>query len=99
MTEEDCKNIDWRSLDSIEGMVMILKLEFFKEEYREAKYQLVKARGGFGCHADKMGNAIFVKELLPNGESYRVERCDNPFIGIATEEAIAEWMELYGKEV
>ena len=38
--------------DHIEGKLVVIKPEFFKPQFREAKYQLVLATGGFGCDAD-----------------------------------------------
>lgn len=84
--------------ENIEDKIIILKETFFQEEFRDAKYQLVKATGGFGCNPSNIGNAIFVKELHnDNPEHYRIDRCDNNILGIATDEAIAEWEKKYGK--
>lgn len=100
-TKEDTdtnKNINEIEL---EGKYAILKLDSLSENFREAKYQLVKCVGGFGCSPGKLGNAIFVKECFApteteKPESYRRERCNNNFLGIATEKAIAEFKEIYG---
>jgi hypothetical protein len=82
----------------IEGKLIVLKDTFFKSEWRNAKYQLVLAAGGFGCDPSKMGNAIYVTEVhTDNPETYRIERCNNDVLGIATKEAIAEWKEIYGE--
>ena len=81
--------------DHIEGKLVVIKPEFFKPEFREAKYQIVLATGGFGCDADKLGNAVFVTECCENPEHYRQERYN--LIGEPTEEMITEWKELYGE--
>ena len=81
--------------DHIEGKLVVIKPEFFKPQFREAKYQLVLATGGFGCDADKLGTAVFVVECCENPEHYRQERYN--LIGEPTEEIIAEWKALYGE--
>ena len=89
--KSECKPLS----DNIEGKLVVIKPDFFKPEFREAKYQLVLAAGGFGCDASKMGNAVFVVECCENPESYRQERYN--LIGEPTEEMIAEWKEKYGE--
>lgn len=93
--EKDCT--PWRDIN-LEGQIVILKESFFKPEYRDAKYQLVYCGSGFGCSPTASGNAIFVIECHnDNPEHYRIERCNNDILGIATEEAIAEWKSIYGE--
>ena len=87
---------EYRALsDHIEGKLVVIKPEFFKPQFREAKYQLVLATGGFGCDADKLGTAVFVVECCENPEHYRQERYN--LIGEPTEEMIAEWKAMYGE--
>lgn len=82
--------------DNIKGKLVVIKPDFFKSEFREAKYQIVLATGGFGCDANKMGNAVFVEEVhTDNPEHYRQERYN--LIGEPTEEIIKEWKSMYGK--
>ena len=81
--------------DHIEGKLVVIKPGFFKPEFRDAKYQIVLATGGFGCDAGKLGNAVFVTECCENPEHYRQERYN--LIGEPTEEMIAEWKSLYGE--
>lgn len=76
-----------------EGKMVIIKPDFFKLVYREAKYQLVKAYGGFGCDPEKLGTCVFVQDTT--GEQYRTERYE--ILGVATDEAIAAWEQAYGK--
>ena len=81
--------------ECIKGKLVVIRPEFFKPQFREAKYQLVLATGGFGCDADKLGTAVFVVECCENPEHYRQERYN--LIGEPTEEMIAEWKALYGE--
>lgn len=81
--------------NNIEGKLVVVKPEYFKPEFRKAKYQIVLATGGFGCDASKMGNAVFVTECCENPEEYRQERYN--LIGEPTEEIIAEWKAMYGE--
>jgi len=94
-SESDCT--PWKDVH-LEGKLCVLKEKFFNEKFREAKYQLVYIGGGFGCNPDSMGNAIFVYECHNDKpERYRIERYNNDILGIATDEAIKEWKEIYGE--
>jgi hypothetical protein len=87
----------WKDVE-LEGKLVVIKDKYFTDDYRDAKYQLVIAVGGFGCNPIASGNAIFVKECHnDNPETYRIERCNNDILGIATEDAITEWKEIYGE--
>ena len=82
--------------DNIEGKLVVIKSDFFKPEFRDAKYQIVLATGGFGCDASKMGNAVYVEEIYSdNPEHYRQERYN--IIGEPTEKIIEEWKSKYGE--
>lgn len=81
--------------NNIEGKLVVVKPEYFKPEFREAKYQIVLATGGFGCDASKMGNAVFVIECCKNPEHYRQERYN--LMGEPTEKMIEEWKLIYGE--
>lgn len=89
--KSECKPLS----DNIEGKLVVIKPDSFKPEFREAKYQLVLATGGFGCDVSKMGNAVFVIECCENPENYRQERYN--LIGEPTEEIIMEWKLMYGE--
>lgn len=90
--ESECKPLS----DNIEGKLVVIKPDFFKPEFRDAKYQIVLATGGFGCEAGKLGNAVFVEEVhTDNPEHYRQERYN--LIGEPTEEIIKEWKSMYGE--
>lgn len=85
---------DYRQLEegeTYENKFVIIHPEYFKPQFREAKYQLFLAKGGFGCDPKKMGNAVFGSDFE---ESYRQERYN--ILGVATEEAIKEWETEYG---
>ena len=89
--KSECKPLS----NNIEGKLVVIDSNFFKPEFREAKYQIVLALSGFGCDASKMGNAVYVEEVhTDNPEHYRQERYN--LIGEPTEEIIAEWKEKYG---
>ena len=80
----------------IKGKLVVVDVNFFKPEYKDAKYQLVLATGGFGCDGNSLGNAVYVTECTKdNPESYRQERYN--LVGEPTEEMIAEWKSLYGE--
>lgn len=90
--KSECKSLS----DNIEGKLVVIKPDFFKPEFREAKYQLVIATGGFGCDASKIGNAVYVEEVhTDNPEHYRQERYN--LIGEPTEEIIKEWKSMCGE--
>lgn len=89
--KSECKPLS----ENIVGKLVVIDSKFFKPEFREAKYQIVLATGGFGCDAGKLGNAVFVVECCENPENYRQERYN--LIGEPTEEMIAEWKEKYGE--
>ena len=84
---------DYRQLETgetYEGKFVIITPEYFKPEFRNAKYQLFHAEGGFGCDPSKLGNAVFGRDFE---EQYRQERYN--ILGVATEAAIREWERLY----
>ena len=74
------------------GKYMVLNPECLKGEYREAKYQLFFATGGFGCDPTKMGRAVF-GYFVADGEDCRW--CRGDFIGVAKDETVAKWKEMY----
>lgn len=85
---------DYRPLnegETYEDKFVIISPDWFKAEYRSAKYQLFHAEGGFGCDPSKIGNAVFGKDCE---EMYRQERYN--ILGVATEEAIQQWEKTYG---
>jgi hypothetical protein len=93
-TEHDCTDENVYNV-GLQGRYVILKPEFFKEEFKDEKYQLVKCCGGFGCDPSKMGNAIFVEEICDDGESYRIERCNHDILGFAKDSVVQAHREKY----
>jgi len=89
--KDDCKPLS----DNITGKLVVINSKFFKPEFRDAKYQLVLAAGGFGCEAGKLGNAVYVVECCENPENYRLERYN--LIGEPTEGMITAWKNMYGE--
>ena len=85
---------DYRQLEDGEtykDKFLILDERVFKPEYQEAKCQLFFAQSGFGCFPDALGGKIFGR-LFDEGYQTRREYV----LGVATEEAIQKWEELYG---
>lgn len=70
---------------------VLIHPDFFKPQFRSAKYQLFYAVGGFGCDPTKMGNAVFGADCE---EEYRQERYN--IMGFASEESIKKWEDTYG---
>lgn len=90
--KSECKPLS----GNIKGKLVVIKPDFFKPEFREAKYQIVLALSGFGCDAGNLGNAVYVEEVhTDNPEHYRQERYN--LIGEPTEEIITEWKSMYGE--
>jgi hypothetical protein len=84
---------DYRPLkedETYEGKFVIISPKYFKPEFRNAKYQLFLAKGGFGCDPAKLGNAVFGSDCE---EAYRQGRYN--ILGVATEEAIQNWEKIY----
>lgn len=73
--------------ESIKGKVVIIDPEYFNEEFKDAKYQMVIALGGFGCVPGNIGNAVFILECTKdNPEEYRNDR--RYILGIASEDDV-----------
>ena len=77
--------------ETYEGKFVIISPDFFKPEYREAKYQLFLAKSGFGCDPSKSGGKIFGNFFDERSQTRR-----EYVLGVATEEAIEEWERVYG---
>lgn len=76
--------------DNYKDKFVIVSPDFFFPVYREAKYQLFLAQGGFGCYPDKLGGKIFGKFF---DEQTHIRR--EYVLGVATEEAIQNWEKTY----
>ena len=88
----DCT--DYRPLaegETYENKYVIVRPEFFKPEYREARYQLFYAVSGFGCDPNKLGGKIFGR-FCDEITSIRRENV----LGVATQKALDEYEEIYG---
>lgn len=86
LTKEDCcRDMYDSSVESNVGCIAILKPEVLKPKYREAKYQLLRLRSGFGCSPTGSGNAC-ISTCCADGEIARWERYQ--FLGIANEETV-----------
>lgn len=81
-----------KTTENFEGKLVIIKEDYFKEEYRNAENQLFKAKGGFGCDPTKLGRAVFGS--FYDGETCRVNR--ENILGVASEKTVAAWEKLYG---
>ena len=77
--KSECKQLS----DNIEGKLVVIKPDFFKPEFKDAKYQIV------------LGTAVFVTECCEDPEEYRQERYN--LIGEPTKEMIEKWKSLYGE--
>ena len=65
-TIEDCIDID--TIKDCTGMILVLKPSALNAKYRESKYQLWKATGGFGTKNFTIGTAVFARSLYDNEE-------------------------------
>ena len=86
-------NDDYETLkdgETYKDKFIIIDPDFFKPEYREAKYQLFLAQGGFGCDPGKLGGKIFGR-YFDGIDQTRIEYV----LGVAKEEAIKEWEKMY----
>ncbi len=59
----------------LNGRVIVLKRERLETPYREVKFRLWRATGGFGCNPNALGSAVFA-QCLYDGELARWERSD-----------------------
>lgn len=89
---KDCRKLE--EGETYENKFVFLtqeKIQGYKSLYQSGLYQLFYATGGFGCDPTKMGNAVFGGDV---SEHMRVERYE--VMGVAKEEAIAEWERQFG---
>lgn len=89
---------DYRDLQEDEDYVdkfIILTPKFLKAEYRTAEFQLFKAKSGFGCYPEKIGNKVF-GYFVSDKEEASTRR--EYILGVATDKAIEKWEQLYGKK-
>jgi hypothetical protein len=84
-TSDEC--IQGSYSEDYEGKILVLPTQSFHPVYREAKYQLFRATGGFGCSPDTLGTAVF-GHFIYDGEECRYRRGD--FVGVLKPELVAE---------
>lgn len=80
--EPDSKELDYT------GKVLIISLDILRESCWSQQNQLWLATGGFGCHPDSSGRAVF-SICLNDGEKTRWNRSD--FVGILKDEFLPDW--------
>lgn len=97
-TKEDCIKVD-NPLYLGDGVAVLDVKNCLKEQYHDAKYQLVTC-GGFAADPNTIaaarGSGVFIDWCIDDDHS-RHERGD--FIGIAKPEAVKMWLKLYGDEI
>ena len=71
-----------------EDKLLVLSPDVLKDEYKTPKDQLFLAKGGFGCHPDKIGTKVF-GYFLKDGENTHFARGD--FLGVLKDEYIPDW--------
>lgn len=67
------------------GKVLVLDHKVLKARFQRPRFQLIKARGGFGCNPSSLGRAVF-GTCIASGEEARYDRPH--FIGIASRSLI-----------
>jgi len=73
---------------SIDGLIVAIRADVLRREYRTAQHQLILVDGGFGANADSRGSAVFGYNLY-SGEHFRYERRD--VLGEVKQEHIPAW--------
>lgn len=84
----DMSYLDTSPCSDYTGKVMLLRPNALSEEYRESKYQLFLAEGGFGCNPESSGRAV-IGHFLFDKEDTRMNRED--FFGVFDEKYLPEW--------
>ena len=84
----DTSYLDTSPCSDYTGKVMLLRPDALSEEYRESKYQLFLAEGGFGCNPESSGRAV-IGHFLFDKEDTRMNRED--FFGVFDERYLPEW--------
>lgn len=70
------------------GKIVVLRADYFKDEYKKPEYQLFLAEGGFGCSPSAAGTKVFGR-FLKDDEKTSFRRGD--IIGVLQEELIPQW--------
>jgi hypothetical protein len=75
-----------RPLDGdLTSQVLVIKHTLLGGRYQQPRFQLFKARGGFGCNPSSLGRAVFGTHIA-SGDDGRYQR--NAFVGIASRSLI-----------
>lgn len=87
--------------NDITDKLVVIKADWFDEDYQNARYQLVHVVGGAGCNAGYGKYCkVHVKDVFPerndgiHREEITLSRYD--LLGEPTPECLAEYQELYG---
>ena len=70
------------------GKIVVLRADYFKDQYKTPDYQLFLAESGFGCSPTATGTKVYGR-FLKDGEQTNFRRSD--IIGILKEELIPQW--------
>lgn len=73
--------------DDITNKVCVINPTLLADGFKDPKYQLFFAEGGFGCHKHNKGSAVF-GVFLADKERTRFERYE--FIGVASKALIIQ---------
>lgn len=66
---------------------IIIKETSMTEKYKDIKFRVVLATGGFGCDPSARGRAVFVHSFLVN-EDWRINRSDVERLAVQEEIAL-----------
>jgi hypothetical protein len=86
ITASECYSNDLSK--SIDGLIVAIRTDVLRREYRTAQHQLILVDGGFGANANSRGSAVFGYNLY-FGEHSRYERRD--VLGEVKPEHIPTW--------
>ena len=70
------------------GKIVVLRADYFKDQYKTPEFQLFLAEAGFGCSATATGTKVYGR-FLKDGEKTHFRRGD--IIGVLKEELIPKW--------
>ena len=70
------------------GKIVVLRADYFKDQYKTPEFQLFLAEAGFGCSPTATGTKVYGR-FLKDGEKTHFRRGD--IIGVLKEELIPKW--------
>ena len=70
------------------GKIVVLRADYFKDQYKTPEFQLFLAEAGFGCSPTATGTKVYGR-FLKDGEKTHSRRGD--IIGVLKEELIPKW--------